>query len=294
VPGQVEAEATSAFTTSDGVSLNYRVVGTRGGDGPTVLVCHGGPSNVCDTLVRDLRTLGDEFTLVFHDYRGSGRSGKAPPETYTFGRLADDLDELRRHLGLGQVPVLAHSMGGQVALDFALRHPGACTRLVLAGVSPTMTPKSMVVPMVKELGVPRTARMVGLGVWFVVAWSWRQPSARRTAALYAPTDVTQEPRPERRALVAAAHPELPVQNDNAARLQREIATRDLRPQLGRIGCPVLVLYGSRDAAAAVGAGMFEAGLPQVEVIRFDDVGHEVFVEEPARAVREVRRFLGAP
>jgi pimeloyl-ACP methyl ester carboxylesterase len=68
---------------------------------------------VCDTLVRGLPRLGSAFTLVFHDYRGSGQSGTAPRETYTFGRLADDLDELRRHLRLGPVPVLAHSMGAR-------------------------------------------------------------------------------------------------------------------------------------------------------------------------------------
>jgi pimeloyl-ACP methyl ester carboxylesterase len=157
-----------------------------------------------------------------------------------------------------------------------------------------MTPKSIVMPVIRELGVTRTARMVGLTLWFLGAWSWRSPSPRRTAALYAPTNVTQEPRPERRARVAEAHPELPVQNDNARPLQREIATRDLRPLLGRIRCPVLVLYGSRDAMAAVGAGTFESGLPQVEVVRLQDVGHEVFVEERGRAFDEIRSFLGQP
>ncbi len=259
-----------------------------------MLVCHGGPSNVCDTLVRDLQALESDFTLVFHDYRGSGASGAAPPETYTFARLADDLDELRRHLGLGPVPVLAHSMGGQIALEFALRYPAACTRLVLAGVAPTMTPRSIALPMIRELGFIRTTRMVALAAWFLVAWSWRRPSARRTAALYAPTDVTQEPRAERRALVAASLPDLPVPNDNARPLQRQIAVRDVRPLLGRIGCPVLVLYGSRDAMAAVGAGMFESALPLVEVVHFDEVGHQVFVEEPARAFDVIRRFLSPP
>jgi pimeloyl-ACP methyl ester carboxylesterase len=283
-------EATSTFATSDGIALRYRVVG----DGPPVFVCHGGPSNVCETLARDLRELASSFTLVFHDYRGSGQSANAPPATYAFGRLADDLDELRRHLGLGPVPVLAYSMGGQVALEFALRRPEACTRLVLVGVTPTMTPKSIVVPMVRELGFVRTVRMVCLALWFLAAWSWRTPGPQRTAALYAPTLVTQEPRPELRARVAAAHPELPAQNDNARRLQREIASRDLRPLLDRIRCPVLVLYGSRDAMMVVGAGMFEAALPRVDVVRLPDVGHEVFVEEPGQAFHEIRSFLGQP
>jgi proline iminopeptidase len=249
---------------------------------------------VCDTLERDLRELAPSFTLVFHDYRGSGQSGSARPETYTFGRLADDLDELRRHLKLGSVPVLAHSMGGQVALEFALRYPDACTRLVLAGVSPAMAPKAMAAPMLRELGFARTSRTVFLALWFVLAWSWRRPSARRTAALYAPSNVSQEPRPELADRIAKAHPELPVQNDNAPRLRREIGTSDLRPVLERVRCPVLVLYGSRDAMAVVGARMLESGLQRAQVVSLEDVGHEVFLEEPARTFAEIRAFLGQP
>jgi pimeloyl-ACP methyl ester carboxylesterase len=152
----------------------------------------------------------------------------------------------------------------------------------------------MVLPTVRALGAVRTARMVGRALWFLVAWSWRSEGPRRTAALYAPTDVTQEPRRERRALVASARSDLPAANDNAGHLQRQIAKRDLRPLLGRIGCPVLVLYGSRDAMAAAGAGMFEAGLSHVEVVRLEDVGHEVFVEEPAPSFAAIRRFLSSP
>jgi pimeloyl-ACP methyl ester carboxylesterase len=82
------------FLTTDGVDIRFDVIGT----GPPLLVCHGGPSNVCDTLIGDLAALSPYFTLVFHDYRGSGQSSAAPKDTYTFARLADDLDELRRHL----------------------------------------------------------------------------------------------------------------------------------------------------------------------------------------------------
>ena len=106
-----------SFLTTDGVKIRFEVMGT----GPPLLVCHGGPSSVCDTLISDLAGLSPYFTLVFHDYRGSGQSSTAPGDTYTFPRLADDLEELRRHLKLGSVQVLAHSMGGLVAMEFALR-----------------------------------------------------------------------------------------------------------------------------------------------------------------------------
>ena len=274
------------YLTTDGVEIRFEAIGT----GPPLLVCHGGPSNVCDTLISDLAGLSPYFTIVFHDYRGSGQSSTAPRDSYTFARLADDLEELRLHLNLGSVPVLAHSMGGLIAMEFALRHASAKS-LILAGVTPCMSPTSTAAPMIRALGPRRTIRMSALALWFLVAWSWRAASTKRTAAMYAPTDVTQEARPERRQMVARAHPWLPVSNDNVAALQRAIMSTDLRHQLHEIRCPVLVVHGSRDAMMVVGAQMLESYLADVTLVCLDDVGHEIFIEEPDRVFMEIRRFV---
>jgi pimeloyl-ACP methyl ester carboxylesterase len=135
--------------------------------------------------------------------------------------------------------------------------------------------------------------MAALALWFLVAWSWRAASTKKTAAMYAPTDVTQEARPERRQMVAKTHPLLPVSNDNVIALQRAIVSTDLREQLHEIRCPALAMYGSRDAMMVVGARMLESHLADVTFIRLDDVGHEVFIEEPARVFMEIRRFVEA-
>src|SRR4029077_6951320 len=105
-----------------------------------------------------------------------------------------------------------------LALHFALQHPEACDRLALVGTTPCGRTRPMLVPTLRSLGPVRTARAVALGVRFLVAWSWRGESPRRTVAMYAPMSVTQEARPELRARVAAAHPDLPVDNDNSAAL----------------------------------------------------------------------------
>ena len=47
------------------------------GSGPPVYVCHGGPHATFSYLSGALEPLERHFTLVYHDYRGSGRSGKA-------------------------------------------------------------------------------------------------------------------------------------------------------------------------------------------------------------------------
>ena len=84
--------------------------------------------------------LEDEYMLVYHDYRGSGRSEVVPSATYTYGRVADDVDELRVHLGHERVGELAHCMGGFIGLKNCLRHPEACAGMVLVGTTPTGNP----------------------------------------------------------------------------------------------------------------------------------------------------------
>ncbi len=120
------------FETSDKVRLRYHVRGT----GPPVLACQAGPANISETPANALAPLEDVYALVYHDYRGSGRSDVAPSATYTYERIADDLDELRVHLDYERVGVLDHSMGGFIGLNYCLRHAEACAGMVLSAPPP--------------------------------------------------------------------------------------------------------------------------------------------------------------
>ena len=275
------------FETSDGVKIDYTVRGT----GPVVYACQGGPANISDTLARSLAPLEDSFTLVFHDYRGSGRSANAPPDTYTFERIADDLDELRGHLGHGAVPVLAHSMGGFVALNYALRHPDRCVGLVLVGTTPTGNPTKIAVPALRALGAARTAKVFGLAIWYLLAWSWRSESTARQKARYAIMATTQEGVPAVRQRVEEAMAGLPAPNDNVPHLERLFGRTDLTARLSEVKCPALVLYGDRDAVMVAGGRLLAAGLPHASAAVLPRVGHEPFLEDPGAAFAAVRNFL---
>lgn len=224
---------------------------------------------------------------------GSGSSAAAPTATYRFDRMADDVDELRQHLAHDSISALAHSMGGFVALHYALRHADRCDRLALVGTTPCGNARTMAIPVLLALGPLRTAKALLMGIRFAVLWSWRSPSPRRTRAMYAVAAVTQEARPELRARVAAAHPELPIDNDNASHLLKAMSDLDLRADLARVSCPVLVAYGSRDAAMVVGGQMLAAGLQQGDVRILDDVGHEAFIEAPDATFSMLHQFLGS-
>jgi proline iminopeptidase len=274
------------FTTNDGVEIRYEAFG----EGPPVAVLQGGPSNICDSLIAELAPLAGSYSWIFHDYRGSGRSGSAPPDTYRFDRIADDLDELREHLGHPSIAVLAHSMGGFMAIHFALRHPEQCDRLALVGTTPCGKAAPMALPLLRALGPLRTMKAAAMALRFLALWSWRPPSLEKMRAGSAPMSVTQEARRELRAKVASVR--MPaVVNDNAAHLMRVMHDVDLRPDLSRITCPVLVLYGSRDAVMVAGGKLHARYLPKPEVIVLPDVGHEPFIEAPEETFAALRSFL---
>src|SRR5712691_5450588 len=117
-----------SLTTQDGRTLTYHLVG----EGPT-LVCHPGGPGFSSRYFGDLAELTESLTLVLLDPRGTGASDRpADPRAYRTEDYAADLDELRAHLGLEQLPLLGHSHGGVVATAYAGRYPHRVERLVLA------------------------------------------------------------------------------------------------------------------------------------------------------------------
>jgi pimeloyl-ACP methyl ester carboxylesterase len=266
------------FCTDDGVSVYYTVRGS----GPPLYVCHGGPTDVSSTLMPALEPLEDEFTLVFHDYRGSGRSGEAPPDSYRFERLADDLEELRCHLGHSPAAVLAHSMGGFVALQFALRHPESCGRLILISTTPSGSARRMLLPSLHALGWRRATITLALLARYGTAWWWRPDSSRRTAARHAVLVSTQGGGDPGRFVG--------LPNPNARALEPVMRSTDLVPSLHLLRCPVAVIYGSLDAVMVVGGRLFERSLPHAEITVLDGVGHEPIGEAPDLVLGRIRRF----
>ena len=130
---------------------------------------------------------------------------------------------------------------------------------------------------------------------YLVRWSWRPESPRRSAALASLSEVVGASRPEFR----HAKSSRPLRhNDNVSRLQHELMEVDLQERLPGIGQPVLVLYGSHDAVAAAGAPRL-ARVPRTEFVVLPGIGHEVFADALEIALQAIRTFLahqreGAP
>lgn len=94
---------------------------TDDGDGPPVLLVHGW---TCDShdWVFQLDAFAERHRVIAVDLRGHGRSS-APASDYTAQRYAADIALLLERLGVDQVVVVGHSLGGSVAAVLAVEYP---------------------------------------------------------------------------------------------------------------------------------------------------------------------------
>ena len=123
---------TGTLSVSDIHSIYYEVSGNP--NGKPVIVCHGGPGGGSTPSMR--RYFDPEaYKIILFDQRGCGRSTPhASLEDNTTWALVEDMEKLRRHLGVATWQVFGGSWGSTLALAYAQKHPQMVTELVLRGI----------------------------------------------------------------------------------------------------------------------------------------------------------------
>ncbi|MEZ5892383.1 MAG: prolyl aminopeptidase [Parvularculaceae bacterium] len=112
--------------------IYYEVSGAR--NGKPVVVCHGGPGGGTTPSMR--RYFDPErYRVILFDQRGCGKSRPhAELEDNTTWALVEDMEKLRRHLGVDKWQVFGGSWGSTLALAYAETHPERVSELVLRGI----------------------------------------------------------------------------------------------------------------------------------------------------------------
>lgn len=135
---------TGHLPVGDGDELYYEDVGNP--EGPAVLWLHGGPGSGSGTAHRRRIDPARQRSITF-DQRGCGRSRPLVTDRLdrldenTTPALIDDIEALRRHLGVVRWTVTGASWGSTLALAYAQAHPDRVVGLALFAVVTTSTPE---------------------------------------------------------------------------------------------------------------------------------------------------------
>lgn len=104
---------------------------------PVVFLLHGGPGGDHLRFKQHSAELQSVAQLVFIDHRGCGQSKKTSAREYTLQNNVEDVEALRKHLGLEKICVLGTSYGGIVAQAYAIRYPKCVEKLILVATAPS-------------------------------------------------------------------------------------------------------------------------------------------------------------
>ncbi|MBI2723837.1 MAG: alpha/beta hydrolase [Chloroflexi bacterium] len=119
------------FASVNGIQLYYETHGS----GPAVVLAHGAGGNHLSWW-QQVPVLARSYRVITFDHRAFGRSLDGDGEAKLGRRMFhDDLRALLDLLEIERAAIVAQSMGGRTAVGFALRNPGRCRAMVLAGTT---------------------------------------------------------------------------------------------------------------------------------------------------------------
>jgi 2-hydroxymuconate-semialdehyde hydrolase len=259
-------------TPAGGTMMSSAVWGAPGAT-PVVLL-HGIPTSA--VLWRRLGpTLSAEgFRAFAPDLLGYGRSGEPTKGRYGLADQARYVHQFISSLGLRDIVLVGHDIGGGVAQLLAVSHPELVVGLVLVDTVvetnwPVLTVRAIGTRPFSYAGVPLD---LALGFKRVLGWALRQ-TMRHPGRLTSPVLDAYASAFEGRGGTA-----------QIARLARDLTSKDtqaLSPRLAATAIPTLIIWGEHDTVLDPESGRTLAGaLPDSDFVLVEDTGHLVPEESP--------------
>src|SRR5687768_9162783 len=238
------------FVDVQGVRTRYLDAGVEHGGVPLILV-HGYNGSCDYFLPHTIPSLAAERHVIALDLPGNGLTGKLP--VHSLEAYSDFLDAFIAALGHEKVDLLGHSMGGQVAIATATRHPARLRKLVL----------------VDSAGLPELVKPQWLAPFKMLT-----DSSLRHVRLY-PTFVKIGMR------ARAGREGLNI-----------IRASSIRRDLKQLNISTLIVWGSRDRVVPLEHGAFMAKhIPGARLAIIRGAGHMPFYEKPRECSRLILSFL---
>ncbi len=238
-----------------------------------------------------LDALSDACRLLFVDLRSQGRSERAPPDTWTLGRMAADIESLAEELELERFAVLGHSFGAFVALQHAVDFPGqAEASIISAGV-----PAAAFLEAVQrnlDAFEPAELREQVTSSWAMESEARTQEDCRSLLSDQLPFHFRDPRDPRIDSMRADLDNMIFAPDVLRAAAEEEYGAIDVQHRLGSISHPLLVLAGRHDRTCPVAAAEAIAqGAPDAELVLFEKSAHMTFIEEQDAYIAAVSDFL---
>ncbi|MCO6417923.1 alpha/beta fold hydrolase [Siccirubricoccus sp. KC 17139] len=258
---------------------------------PVGFAVHGGPGSDHSGFKPSYAALTKAMQVVYFDHRGQGRSGRGDPARWTLDENVEDMEALRCHLGCGPIVSIGTSYGGMVAMAHAARYPDAVSHLVLV----VTASHGGFIPRAQEILVERGSpeqQALCAKVW--------QGGFKDEAELKQYYRV-MGPLYSLRFDAAAAEDGIartihsPEALNRAFRPDGFLRHFDLRPELGRITAPTLILAGRHDwICPPEFSEEIHKLIPSSRLLILEDSSHSMRVDAPERLFGEIMAFVEGP
>jgi 2-succinyl-6-hydroxy-2,4-cyclohexadiene-1-carboxylate synthase len=250
----------------NGVQLNIEISGS----GMPLVLLHGFTGSARSWL-QHISALSEQHQVIAVDLLGHGQSDSPDDSArYSIECCTHDLSALFNQLGLERFYLLGYSMGGRVALHFALTYPERLAGLILESASPGIAdPQERQARLNSDIALAERIERDGLEA-FVDYWE-RLPLFASQAAL--PPGVREQMRRER----LANNP------DGLANSLRGLSTGaqpSLWDRLPELRVPTLIIAGAFDEKfTQIGKAMATA-IPNAQIEIVQDADHTIHLTQP--------------
>lgn len=275
----------------------YRIVGESTAPGKLPLLClHGGPG-ACHDYLTSLDAIADTGRqVIYYDQLGCGNSSipVSNPAMWTIPLYVEEVDVVRRALGLDRIHLLGQSWGGMLAMEYMFTQPVGIASLTIAS-----SPSSMI-QWVEEANRLRDELPTEIQATLLkheAAGTYKDPEYLAAMVEFYNRHVCRVvPNPdyvERGNTKMSQNPEVynTMNGPSEFHVIGTIKDWDVRHRLGEIHAPTLVTSGKYDEATPLIATTVQNGIPGASWVLFENSSHMAHVEETERYIQVLSAFL---
>lgn len=285
------AQTREGFVKVPGGPVYYRIEG--GGAGTPILVVHGGPGGTScgflnyEPLTRDRR-------VVMFDQLGSGRSGRPRDlSLYRVERFVDELDAVRRRLGLKDVHLLGHSWGGALVAQYALTKGTRGLRSLILSSALLSTPDW--IRDAEELRKQLPAEVQAALRKHEAAGTTDSAEYRAAEQEFNRRFVRRKPGGRRNADCAGAPGNQVIYEymwgPAEFHATGTLKNFDVTPRLAELRLPVLLIVGEYDEARPETAARYQQRIPGSKLVVVPDAAHGHVSDNPEASLGALKEFL---